>query len=149
MLDALTKFGGYRIDHFEPNCSNASAFALYVRGGLVPGSLYSLEAKQQLYFGLALIQSVLGLEKLAGVFVDVNDLANLERPAYRELKREILAGEIKRVLILDPSAILGNPVADRDVAELFQRVNRLEIFTVIAGVERPIVVEPALIPLAI
>ncbi len=59
MLDVLTKFGGYRIDHFEPNCSNASAFALYVRGGLVPGSLYSLEAKQQLYFGLALIQSVL------------------------------------------------------------------------------------------
>lgn len=149
MLDALTKFGGYRIDHFEQNCGNTNAFAFYVRGGLVPGSLYSLEAKQQLYFGLALIQSLLGLEKLAGVFVDVNDLVNLDRPAYRELKREILAGKVRRVLVLDPSAILGNPVADRDVAALFQRVDRLEIFTVIAGVERPIVVEPALIPLAI
>ena len=43
MLEALTKFGGYRIDQFEQNRGNADAFALYVRGGLVPGSLYSLE----------------------------------------------------------------------------------------------------------
>ena len=149
MLDALTKFGGYRIDLFEQNRSNSNAFALYVRGGLVPGSQYSLEAKQQLYFGLALIQLVLGLEKLAGVFVDVNDLGNLDRPAYSELKREILAGEIRRVLILDPSAVLGNPLADRDMAELFQRAERLEVFTVVSGIEQPIVVEPALIPLAI
>lgn len=149
MLDALTKFGGYRIDLFEHNRSNNNAFALYVRGGLVPGSQYSLEAKQQLYFGLALIQTVLGLEKLAGVYVDVNDLANPDRPAYRELKREILAGKIRRVLILDPSAILGHPVADRDMAELFQQAERLEVFTVVSGMERPIVMEPALIPLAI
>lgn len=149
MLDALTKFGGYRIDLFEQNRGNTNAFALYVRGGLVPGSQYSLEAKQQLYFGLALIQSVVGLEKLAGVFVDVNDLQNLNRPAYHELKRQILAGEFSRVMILDPSAVLGHPIADRDLAKLFQQAERLEVFTVVSGVERPIVVEPALIPLAI
>lgn len=149
MLEALTKFGGYRIDQFEQNRGNADAFALYVRGGLVPGSLYSLEAKQQLYYGLALVHSMLGLENLAGVYVDVNDLGNLDRPAYRHMKGEILAGQISRVLILDRSALLGIPAADHDVAELFRQVRRLELFTVVSGEVQPIPLESPCIPLAI
>lgn len=149
MLDTLTKFGGYRIDHFEQNRNNADAFVLYVRGGMVAGSSYSLEAKQQLYFGLATIQSLLGLEKLVGVFVDVNDLSNLERPAYRQMKREILSGEIKRVLILDRSALLGCAQADRDMVKLLRRASYLEIFTVVSGQVQSIIVEPAAIPLAV
>ncbi len=149
MLGALTKFGGYRIDHFEQNQCNADAFVLYVRGGLTAGSSYSLEAKRQLYRGLALIQSFLGLEKLAGVFVDVNDLQNVERPAYQQMKREILSGTIKRVLILDRSALFGIPAADEDVVNLIQKVKDLEIFTVISGRVQYIITEPALIPLAV
>jgi hypothetical protein len=149
MLDALTKFGGYRIDHFEQNQCTTDAFVLYVRGGLTAGISYSLEAKQQLYLGLALIHSQLGLGNLAGVFVDVNDLGNVDRPAYRQMKREILSGTIKRVLILDRSALFGIPAADRDMVSLFQQVDDLEVFTVCSGRVQFIVIEPVLIPLAV
>jgi hypothetical protein len=96
-----------------------------------------------------MIQSGIGLEKLAGVFVDVNDLSNIERPAYSQMKQEILSGEIHRVLILDRSAILGNPAADEDVMELFRQANCLEIFTLTSGKIQPISIWPAFIPLAV
>jgi len=148
MLDTLTKFGGYRVDYFQQAENNPCAFAFYVRGGLTAGSRYSLEAKQQLYFGLAQIQSLLGLENLAGVYIDVNELDVLARPAYVQLKRDILENRVQRVLVLDRSALLGSPAADADMARLNRQVMDLDLFTIEAGKLQAIRIEPVFKALA-
>jgi hypothetical protein len=129
MLDALLKFGSYRIDYFDRSGGNPQAFAFYVRGAMDARSRFSHEAKAQLYAGLALIRSELGLGNLAAVYIDVNDLANLQRQAYAQLKRDLLAGMFSRVFVYDRSALLGQPAADQDVARLGEVVRDFELLS--------------------
>jgi hypothetical protein len=127
MLDTLLKFGSYRVDYFDRSGLNPLAFAFYVRGGMNAHSHYSLEAKHQLYRGLALISSRLGLDNLAAVYIDVNDITNLQRPAYLQLKRDLLDGMFRRLFVLQDSALLGNPAADRDFNELRSSIPGFEL----------------------
>jgi hypothetical protein len=127
MLDTLLKFGSHRVDYFDQSGLNPQAFAFYVRGGMDAHHGYSADAKHQLYRGLALIASRLGFGNLAAVYIDVNDLENLERPAYVQLKRDLQAFMFNRVFILEDSALLGTPEADRDFAEISSRILGFEL----------------------
>ena len=149
MLDALMKFGGHRIDYFLQARSNLDAFGFYVCGGLGADCAYSLEAKHQLYFGLALIQSQLGLKNLVAIYIDVNDVNNLQRPAYVQLKQDLINGLFRRVLILDEAVLAGNPAAEADLATLSEQVNGFELFTCLAGKINSIHIQAGNPPLAV
>jgi hypothetical protein len=129
MLDTLLKFGSYRVDYFDQTGHNPLAFGFYVRGGIEAQSRYSREAKYQLYRGLGLIGSRLGLDNLAAVYIDVNDIANLQRPAYLQLKRDLLDGLFKRVFILESLALLGEPEADRDFYDFIVNIPGFELLS--------------------
>jgi hypothetical protein len=128
MLDTLTKFGAYRVNYFEPLIQkNPEAFGFYIRAEIDEGQAYSHEAKHQLYTGLDLIQRVLGINNLVGIYMDVNCLVNLQRPAYQQMKRDVIAGYFHRILILDAAAITGCPDSEKDLSDLAFLVGGLQI----------------------
>lgn len=128
MLDALLKFGSHRVDYFDRSGSNPQAFGFYICGGLDPHSGYSSDAKHQLYRGLALIGSRLGLNNLAAVYIDVNDNGNLQRPAYLQLKHDLMDGMFSRVFVIQESALFGNPEGVKDFKELKSGIQGFELF---------------------
>lgn len=128
MLDTLMKFGAYRVNYFEPLIlENPEAFGFYIRAEIEEGQAYSHEAKYQLYAGLDLIQRVLGMTNLVGIYMDVNCLKNLQRPAYQQLKKDIVAGYFRRILVLDEFAIKGCPGSEKDLIDLAYLVGDLDI----------------------
>lgn len=127
MLDTLLKFGSHRVDYFDRSGLNPQAFAFYVRGGMDAHHSYSVDAKHQLYRGLALIGTRLGFGNLAAVYVDVNDLENLQRQAYVQLKRDLQAFMFNRVFILQDSALFGSAEGDRDFTEISSRILGFEL----------------------
>jgi hypothetical protein len=129
MLNTLLKFGSHRVDYFDQTDGNPQAFAFYVRGGMAADERYSHEAKHQLYGGLAVIRTALGLENLAAVYIDIDELANFQRPAYQQMKKDLLAGMFNRVFVFDFSALLGEPAAEADLADLTAKVGGFELFS--------------------
>ena len=128
MLDTLMKFGAYRVNYFEPLIQkNLDAFGFYIRAEIEEGQAYSHEAKHQLYNGLDLIQRVLGMNNLVGIYMDVNCLKNLQRPAYQQMKKDITSGYFRRILVLDTVAIKGCLGSEKDLAELAYLVGGLEM----------------------
>jgi hypothetical protein len=128
MLDSLMKFGAYRVNYFEPSIQrNPEAFGFYIRAEIENGQSYSHEAKYQLYSGLDLIQRFLGMKNLIGIYLDIDCLKNLRRPAYLKLKQDIIAGCFKRILVLDPRAISGCPGSENDLRELAGLVGGLDL----------------------
>lgn len=126
MLDTLLKFGSYRVDYFDRTGHNPLALGFYVCGSIEVQYRYSREAKHQLYRGLGLISSRLGLDNLAAVYIDVNDIANLQRPAYLQLKRDLRDGLFKRVFILESMALLGELEAARDFYDFIVNIPGFE-----------------------
>ena len=128
MLDTLMKFGAYRVEHFEPlNQLNPECFGLYIRAEIEKGQVYSHEAKHQLYMGLDLIHRLLGMQNLAGIYLDIDCLKNMQRPAYQQMKRDILAGSFCRILVLNPMVISGCPGSESDLHELAGCMGCLEL----------------------
>jgi hypothetical protein len=128
MLDTLMKFGAYRVNYFESLIrENPEAFGFYIRAEIEEGQAYSHDAKHQLYAGLDLIQRVLGMNNLVGIYMDINCLMNLQRPAYQQMKKDIVAGYFRRILVLDTAAINGCPGSEQDLNELSTIVGGLEM----------------------
>jgi hypothetical protein len=128
MLDTLMRIGAHRIDYFDSSrAKNAQAFAFYIRGNKNAGDVICRDAKSQLYAGLLLIHSKLQMANLAGIYVDVDGIENLKRPAYVQLKQDIRNGLFTRIFILDRSSIMGTALADRDLQELFFQVGGFEL----------------------
>jgi hypothetical protein len=128
MLDSLMKFGAYRVNYFESlTQANPNAFGFYIRAEIEKGQAYSHQAKHQLYIGLDLIQRLLGMNNLAGIYVDIDCLNNLLRPAYQQIKRDILTGYFHKILVLDEFAINGCPGAVTELYELADLVGGLDL----------------------
>ncbi len=120
MLDTLMRVGAHRIEYFESRFpGNPQAFGFYIRGEKDPRDVFSRDAKYQLYSGLMLIHSKGQMQNLAGIYVDVDALDNLKRPAYLQFKQDLLSGLFRRVFVLDESALLGQAAAEADLMALF------------------------------
>lgn len=128
MLDSMMKIGAYRVEHFDVfNQSDPQAFGFYVCGELTATHAYSRDAKAQLYAGLMLIHSKAQMAHLRGIYVDVDSVENLQRPAYVQMKRDLLAGLFKRILVLDEAALLGSSEARADLYQVYLAVGGLEL----------------------
>jgi hypothetical protein len=130
MLDSLMKFGAYRVNYFETlTQQNPNAFGFYIRAEIEKGQAYSHKAKHQLYTGLDLIQRLLGMKNLAGIYVDIDCLKNLQRPAYQQMKRDIHTGYFHKILVLDEFAIMSCPGEVTDLTVLADQIGELDLLT--------------------
>lgn len=129
MLETLLKFGSHRVDYFDRSGRNPQAFAFYVRGTIEVDERFSHEAKCQLYTGLAWIKQQLGLQNLAAVYIDINQLDNLQRPAYVQLKKDLRSGLFSRVFIVNQSALMGIPAANADLAAMRSQIHGFELLS--------------------
>ena len=150
MLDAMMKFGAHRVDylHHEPG-RDPEAFAFYLRAGLSAGDRYSHEAKRQLYSGLDFINQHRQLKHLAGIYMDVDQLENLDRPAYQKMKSDMVNGMFRRVFVLDEAAIMGLPEANYDLLKLYVQTGGFELFTCKNGECLPLELLRVLEPLGV
>jgi hypothetical protein len=129
MLDTLTQIGAYRVSYFSSSQEpNPLAFGFYIRGEKAPQDVYSRDAKTQLYAGLFLIHTKLQIRNLRGLYVDVDSISNLMRPAYLQLKRDLINGFIRRVFILDESALFGAGEAEDDLRLVYETVGGFDLF---------------------
>ena len=150
MLDAMTKFGGYRVDYLHHGLEkDPKAFAFYLRAEIFPRDSYSREAKRQLYTGLSIIKQHLEFKHLAGIYLDVDSLDNLNRPAYVQLKQDMLNGMFKRLFVLNEGAIIGSAEADHDLLMLFIQTRGFELFTYKNGECLPLELLRVLEPLGV
>lgn len=133
MLDTLMKVGAYRVDHFEFGAETSHAFGFYVRGEKTVEDVYSHDAKYQLYAGLVLIEAKHEMNQLRGIYIDVDSLENIHRPAYLQLKRDLVNGLFRRVFVPVETALLGSPLADRDLMNLYHAVGGFELLVCRGG----------------
>lgn len=146
MLDTLMKFGAYRVDYFEKQRHwNPNAFGFYIRAEVEDGSPYNRESKHQLYEGLDLIQNKLGMGNLVGIYLDVNCLRNLSRPAYQQMKKDMADGLFSRILILEEAAIFGCPGTEQDLLDLANHIGSIHVWVWDGNSIRPKIVEPVLV----
>lgn len=128
MLDTLMTIGSYRVSYFNDSLNvNPLAFGFYIRGEKVAQDAYSRDAKKQLYAGLMLIQNRLQMHNLRGIYVDVDVIVNLQRPAYTQLKRDLISGYFRRLFVLDESALLGTRPAEDDLREVYDLCGGFEL----------------------
>lgn len=133
MLATLKKFGSYRIDRFQKAAITGNEFGFYIRPRMHPNGGYYADAKSQLYYGLAMIYAMGELENLAGVYIDMDELDNLQRPAYRAMKQDMMDGCFAKVLIVEREALLGSPIAEADLYSFCREITGLELFRFQAG----------------
>jgi hypothetical protein len=146
MLDTLMKFGAYRVDYFEKQQQwNPNSFGFYIRAEVEDGIPYNRESKHQLYEGLDLIQNKLGMGNLVGIYLDVNCLKNLSRPAYQQMKQDIANGLFSRILILEEAAIFGCPGTEQDLLDLANHVGSIHVWIWDGNSIRSKIVEPILV----
>lgn len=129
MLEALLKFGGYRVDRFFKAEQSGEEFALYLCSWQQTKGNYCLAAKHQLQYGLAQIHAHGQLKNLAGIYIDINLPEQLNRPAYLELKQDLRQGKFQRVLVLEDELIVGKCDVERDWQALAAEVPGLKFFT--------------------
>jgi hypothetical protein len=114
------RIGAYRVERFEIETPvNPDAFAFYIRGERPDTGSYSRDAKSQLYAGLMLINSKRMMGNLRGIYVDVDELSNLQRPAYMQLKADLLEGLFKRIFVLDATALWAPGIVEEDLHRLY------------------------------
>ena len=130
MLDTMMKFGAFRVDYFHRGPDiDQKAFGFYLRSEISGGDRFSRGAKIQLYSGLMFIKQNLEFNHLVGIYLDVDSLDNLERPAYKQMKRDIFAGYFKRLFVLDENAIMGSDISNLDLLNFFVQVDGFDLFT--------------------
>lgn len=127
---ALMRWGSYRVDYLnEPAMGTDAAFAFYVCGELPENAAYSAAAKRNLYTGLSLIQQTLGPDNLVAIYLDVNSLDNMDRPAYVQMKIDMKVGLFKRVFTMNASDLLGGRQRADDIRDLYQTVGGFDLLT--------------------
>ncbi len=142
MIETLMIQGGHRIDYLnEDAAGNPEAFGFYVRGGLDDREPYSHEAKHRLYAGLNVIQRQLGFENLVAIYVDINSAELQNRPAYQQMKRDMLAGKFRRVVTFSHSDLLGSSATLKDLLDLYEELQGFEWISCEGGRARPIRVD--------
>lgn len=130
MLNAMMKFGAFRVDYLNLGLDkDHKSFGFYLRAEISAGDSYSRGAKHQLYTGLSIIKRKLEMKNLVGIYLDIDSLDNLDRPAYQQMKKDMLNGLFKRLFVLDENAIMGSPTADHDLLKLFLQTGGFELFT--------------------
>ena len=128
MLDTLTQIGAYRVSYFSSSQEpNPLAFGFYIRGEKATQDVYSQDAKMQLYAGLFLIHTKLQMRNLRGLYVDVDSINNLMRPAYLQLKHDLINGFLRRVFILDEAALFGTGEAEDDLRMVYETVGGFDL----------------------
>lgn len=128
MLDALMKIGAYRVERFEFDYrENPEAFGFYIRGEKTDSGAYCRDAKSQLYGGLMLIQSKKMMCNLRGIYVDVDELCNLKRPAYVQMKVDLISGLFTRIFVLDAGALLAPGIVAEDLHQLYKAAGGFEL----------------------
>ena len=128
MLDTFMKIGAYRVERFECDYRvDPGGFGFYIRGEKTYDGAYSRDAKSQLYTGLMLIHSKQMMGHLRGIYVDVDSLENLERPAYMQLKVDLLNGLFRRIFVLDESALWAPGRVEDDLRLLYLAAGSFEL----------------------
>jgi hypothetical protein len=110
-----------------------SAFGFYIRGEKAEQDAYSYDAKRQLYAGLMLIQARLEMRNLCGIYIDVDSIDNMKRPAYLQMKQDLVIGCFKRIFTLNESALLGTPAAEIDLHETYDAAGGFDLFVCLDG----------------
>jgi hypothetical protein len=150
MLESLMKFGAHKVNYFEPKIQmNPRSFGFYVRAELRSGEAISRSAKYQLQAGLAVISAKNEMQNLAGIYMDVDVLSNPQRPAFLQMKQDMITGLFRRLFVMDSSSLLGEPGADEDLIRLFELVGGFELFTCSQGECVPVRFLPDWISLAV
>jgi hypothetical protein len=98
---------------------------------------------------LAVISAKNEMQNLAGIYMDVDVLSNPQRPAFLQMKQDMIAGLFRRLFVMDSSALLGEPGADEDLIRLFELVGGFELFTCNQGECVPVRFLPDWISLAV
>lgn len=130
MYQTFMRWGSYRVDYLnEAAMGAAEAFAFYVCGELPENETYSTAAKRSLYAGLSLIQQTLGPDNLVAVYLDVNSLDNIDRPAYVQMKLDMKAGLFRRVFAMNASDLLGRHERAEDIRDLYREVGGFDLLT--------------------
>ena len=130
MFKTLMKNGQYRVDYFHSlQRGGADAFAFYVRGEVLPFAPYSARAKHHLQSGLEVIRQRMNVNQLVAVYVDVDILENLGRPAYQQMKRDLRSGMFRRVFVTDLHDLLGYSRADGDLMEFSAEIGGIELLS--------------------
>lgn len=129
MIGTLTKFGTYKVERFHQPYLNGKGIGFYICAQMQDKEPYCVDAKSQLYYGLALLRENDLLAQLAGIYVDVNSLKNVERPAYQMLKEDILNGYVQRVLIIKRKVLFGCLEAKSDWNRYSREYEGIEVFT--------------------
>ncbi len=150
MLDAMMRFGAYRVEYLHSGLPmDRLAFGFYLRAELTASDQYSRNTKHQLYSGLTLLKRKAQMGHLVGIYLDVNSLDNLERPAYQQMKHDVANGLFRRVFVLDETALIGTPAADDDLLQLFIQTGGFEVFTCRNGECVPLVFARVFEPMAV
>ena len=92
-----------------------------------------------------MIQNKLGMGNLVGIYLDVNCLENLSRPAYQQMKQDIADGLFSRILILEEKALFGCPGTEQDLFDLANHVGNIHVWVWDGNSIRPKIVEPILV----
>ncbi len=134
MYEKIRDLGDYRVDYLNQEAVGCKeAFGFYVLGDAAEHASCSIKARRDLLTGLSAICTSLAGRNLVGVYVDVNHIANLDRPAYRQMKRDIQAGWFVRVLVVQTADLLGHPAAQADFEWLSEAVGGIEVTSLQGG----------------
>lgn len=136
------RFVKHRVDYLNHNVRGSTeAFAFYVCGDLPQNSPYSATAKYELYSGLNLIQKALGPANLVAVYLDVNRLDNLSRPAYVQMKADMRLGMFRRVFVMNAADLLGSMEAVQDMRQLYRELGGFDLLTYAQGAFKPVMLK--------
>lgn len=128
MFEVLMRNGNYRVDYLNPKKQSLpQSLGFYVRGVLPKGEAYAREVKRRLYAGMLVIERELGLENLVSVYMDVDRPENLRRPAYQQMKQDLVEGKIHRVFTYNLNDLAGADNAAEDLCRLFQEVGGFDL----------------------
>jgi len=136
------RFVKHRVDYLNHIArGSADAFAFYVCGDLPQHASYSTAAKYSFYSGLSLIQQALGPSNLVAVYMDVNRLDNLCRPAYVQMKADMRAGLFRRVFVMNTTDLLGSADSAQDMRLLYRELGGFDLLTYDQGAFKPVMLK--------
>ena len=137
MIETLMIPGGHRIDYLSVDAAGKpDAIGFYVSGDLTDQMPYSHEAKHHLYAGLDAIRKHLSYENLVAIYVDVDSAGAQERPAYRQMKKDMLAGKFRKLFTFVSFDLLGDPLVNCDLLDLYHKLRGFDWITCDDGICR-------------
>jgi len=63
------------------------------------------------------------------VYIDVDIIENLNRPAYQQMKRDLCGGMFRRVFVADLHDLLGYSRADEDLMDFSAEIGGIELLS--------------------